>query len=215
MVAAVQPVKPRRSYDGSRRKEAAQQAHARLLDAALARFIDQGYAATTLESVADDVGASVATIHKQLGGKPGLVRSLCARALAGEGPVPAERRSDALQAAEKDPRLVIEGWGRLLAEVSPRVAPILLLVRDAASADPHAADLAGELDASRLARMNHNARSLVATGRLRAGLRQRDVRDVLWMYSAPELFELLVRRRGWSVAKYSQFATKAMLAALL
>ena len=127
-------------------------AHARLLDASLARFTQQGYAATTLESVADDVGVSVATIHKRLGGKPGLVRALCDRALAGDGPVPAEQRSDTLQAAGQDPRVVIEGWGLLLAEVSPKVAPILLLVREAAAADANAAALAVELDASRLAK---------------------------------------------------------------
>ena len=38
-----------------------------------------------------------------------------------------------------------------------------------------------------------------------------DVRDVLWMYSAPELFDLLVRRRGWTVRKYAEFATAAMV----
>ena len=79
-----------------------------------------------------------ATIYKTYGGKPGLVRALCERALGGVGPVPAEQRSDALQAGETDPRKVIEGWGRLTTEVAPRIAPLLLLLRDAADGDPAA-----------------------------------------------------------------------------
>jgi hypothetical protein len=56
-----------------------------------------------------------------------LVRGLCQRALAGAGATPAEVRSDSLKLSEGDPRRLIEGWGRLSAEVAPRVAPILLL----------------------------------------------------------------------------------------
>jgi hypothetical protein len=143
------------------------------------------------------------------------VRALCQRALAGAGPTPAEVRSDSLKLSEGDPRKLIEGWGRLSAEVAPRVAPILLLLRDAAGADAVAADLYNELDGNRLARMTDNARTLVGGGQLRGGLRLRDVRDVLWLYSSPELFDLLVRRRGWGVRRYSEFIAAAMIAALL
>jgi AcrR family transcriptional regulator len=208
-------VKPRRAYDTSARRERARITHEALLDAALARFLDQGYAATTVESIALDAGVSDATIYKSYGGKPGLVRALCERALAGAGPTPAEQRSDALKQREPDPRKVIEGWGRLTAEVAPRVAPILLLLRDAGGADAVAADLYDELDTNRLARMTENARALVDGGHLRAGLRLRDVRDVLWLYSSPELFDLLVRRRRWSVRRYSEFLAAAMIDALL
>jgi AcrR family transcriptional regulator len=208
-------VKPRRAYDASARRERARLSHEALLDAALARFLHQGYAATTIESIALDVGVSDATIYKSYGGKPGLVRALCERALAGAGPTPAEERSDALKQREPDARKVIEGWGRLTAEVAPRVAPILLLLRDAAGADAVAADLYEELDDNRLARMTDNARALVDGGHLRAGLRLRDVRDVLWLYSSPELFDLLVRRRRWAVRRYSEFLAAAMIDALL
>jgi AcrR family transcriptional regulator len=209
------PVKARRVYDASARRERARLSHEALLDAALARFLSRGYAATTIESIALDVGVSDATIYKSYGGKPGLVRALCARALEGAGPTPAEQRSDALKARESDPRKVIEGWGRLTAEVAPRVAPILLLLRDAAAADAVAAALYQELDGNRLARMTDNARALVDAGHVRSGLRLSDVRDVLWLYSSPELFDLLVRRRHWSVGRYSRFLAAAMIDALL
>lgn len=208
-------VNARRPYDAKRRREQARQTHDALLDAALERFDQQGYTATTIESIAAAAGVSDATIYKTYGGKPGLVRALCLRALGGEGPVPAEQRSDELKTRNADPRKVIEGWGRLTAEVSPRVAPILLLLRDAAGGDPAAAELHDELDRNRLTRMTHNARYLVDGGHVRRGVSLAHASDVLWTYSAPELFELLVRRRGWSVRKYARFVADSIAAALL
>ncbi len=210
-----QPVNGRRAYNATRRLERSRETHSGLLDAALRRFIEQGYAATTVESIASDAGVSEATIYKTYGGKPGLVRALCLRALEGQGPVPAEQRSDALRREQADPRRVIDGWGRLTAEVSPRVAPILLLLREAADGDPAAAALARELDDNRLARMTDNARYLVDGGHVRAGVRLSHARDVLWTYSSPELFDLLVRRRHWSVRRYGRFVAAGIASALL
>ena len=207
-------VKGARAYDASGRQERARQQHAAALAVAHERFLIHGYAATTVESIAEAAGVSAATIYKSYGGKAGLIRDLCRRALAGEGPVPAEERSNALR-SEPDPRHVIEGWGRLTAEVAPRVAPLLLVLRDAARADPEAASLHDELDRNRLARMADNARHLADSGGLRAGLTRRDVRDVLWLCSAPELYDLLVNRRGWSITKYSQFVADTMVNTLL
>jgi AcrR family transcriptional regulator len=215
MVAIPAQVNPRRAYNATLRRERARQTHEALLDAALARFLESGYAATTVDSIAEDAGVSAATIFKSYGGKPGLVHALCERALKGAGPIPAEHRSDALKQAETDPRRLIDGWGRLTAEVSPRVAPILLLLRDAASVDPLAAELHDELDRSRLKRMSLNARHLVAAGHVRPGIGLAATRDVLWLYSSPELYDLLVCRRRWTVARYSQFVADAMIAALL
>jgi AcrR family transcriptional regulator len=208
-------VNARRAYNADWRLEQSRKTHTTLLDAALYLFYERGYTATTIESIASAADVSEATIYKTYGGKPGIVRALCVRALGGQGPVPAEQRSDALKAGEVDPRKVIDGWGRLTAEVAPLVAPILLLLRDAAEGDPAAAALHEELDANRLARMTDNARYLVDGGYLRAGIRLSHVSDVLWTYSSPELFDLLVRRRRWSLRKYGRFIADAIANALL
>jgi len=208
-------VNPRRQYDASGRRERARIVHNALLDTALQRFTSDGYAATTIESIAADVGTSAATIYKSYGGKPGLVRALCHRALAGRGPVHAEQRSDELRTATTDAHDVVRGWGRLTAEVAPRVAPILLLLRDAASGDAAAAALHDELDKDRLRRMTANARFLVDNGHARTGITVAHARDILWTYSAPELFDLLVRRRRWTIDRYSAFVGDAIAGALL
>ena len=207
-------VKGARSYDASGRQERARRQFAAVLDTARARFLEHGYGATTVESIAQAAGVSVATIYKTYGGKAGLVRSLAQRALEGAGPVPAEERSNALRSGS-DPRAVIEGWGRLTAEVAPRISPLLLLLRTAAQTDPEAASLYDELDRARLARMADNARHLAKAGHLRDGVTAQDARDVLWLCSSPELYELLIVRRRWSLAKYSRFVTDTMVNALL
>jgi AcrR family transcriptional regulator len=207
-------VKGSRTYDASGRQARARAQHDATLDAAAERFLEHGYAATTVESIAHAAGVSTATIYKSYGGKAGLVRELCARALRGSGPVPAEERSNALR-SQVDARGLIEGWGQLVAEIAPRAAPLLLLLKTAAQDDAEAAALHAELDRARLARMADNARHLLAAGPVREEVTVREARDVMWLVTAPELYDLLVVQRRWSVSRFARFVTETMVAALL
>ena len=208
-------VKRTRRYDSARRQEAAQRRRAAIVEAASRLFVREGFSGTTIARIAEDAGVSEETVYKAFGNKIALVRAIRDKALAGEGPVHAERRSDRMQASEHDPRTIIRGWGVLTMEVAPRVAPVLLLVREAAASDPELARLQEEMDAARLTRMTHNARTLLKGGHLRQGITLDAAADVLWTYSSPELYELLVLRRGWSVERYGRFIADAMIAALL
>jgi AcrR family transcriptional regulator len=208
-------VKRKRQYDSTGRLAQASRNRDVVLDVAEQLFLDAGYATTTVAAIAAEAGVSVETIYKAFGGKPGLVRAIRARALAGEGPIPAEERSDRLRLHEKNPHRLIAHWGTLTTEVAPKVSPILLLVRSAAATDSEMATLLAELDADRLRRMTLNARHLEAAGHLRPGVSLADAVDTLWTYSSPELYELLVLRRGWKLERYGRFIAEAMAAALL
>jgi AcrR family transcriptional regulator len=215
MAVPTPPVKKKRAYDAGNRRERAQRNRDRIVDVAERRFVHDGYAVTTIAAIAADADVSGDTIYKAFGGKPGLVRAIRAKALAGAGPVPAEQRSDAIQEHEPDGRKIIEAWGALTTEIAPRVAPILLLIRAAAASDPEVNELLEEMDADRLRRMNDNARRLRDAGHVRAGITLSQTADVLWTYTAPELYELLVLRRGWSPKRYGRFVADAMINALL
>jgi AcrR family transcriptional regulator len=208
-------VKTTRRYDSSGRQHTADARRLAVLDAAGRRFLRDGYATTTVASIAGDAGVSVEMVYKAFGGKPGLVRALWESGLAGEAPVHAEVRSDAVSSTETDPSLIIATWARLSAEVAPRVAPVLLLVRTAAATDPDMQVLKDELDTERLARMAHNAGSLDRGGHLREGITRQMARDLLFTYSAPEIYELLVLRRAWSVDDFAEFIRRGIVAALL
>ena len=209
------PVKKPRRYHSTRRQEQARLTREAILEAARRRFLDDGYTATTIVAIAGDAGVSVDTVYKTFSGKSGLVRAICEKGLAGLGEVPAEARSDFLQTTESDPYVIMGGIGRLAAEVAPRVAPIMLLIRDAAVIDPEMGALKSELDDQRLERMTHNARNLADAGHLRPGLSVDDAGEIMWTYSSPEVYELLITRRGWSNERYAAFTTAALTAALL
>ncbi len=91
---------------------------------------------------------------------------------------------------------------------------MLLLVRAAAAHDPEMIGLAAELDAARRTRMTANARRLHKTGQLRRGQTVSVTTGVLWTYSSPELFDLLVQRSQWPVARYAAFVTEGITAQL-
>ncbi len=208
-------VKTRRHYDGAGRRAHAERTRTAVLEAAERLFLANGYAATTVASIAEAAGVSAETVYKAFRGKPGLVAAIRELRLAGVGPVHAETRSDVARARESDPRRLVAQWGKLTAEVAPRVSPILLLVRDAAATDPEMRALHARLDADRRRRMTVNARHLLRRGYLRTGVTLREATDVLWAFSSPDLYELLVVRRRWSVTRYGRFIGEAIGAALL
>jgi AcrR family transcriptional regulator len=208
-------VKRRRRYDATSRRARAVRTSAAIVDAAGRLFGRDGFQATTIAAIAADAGVSEETVYKKFRSKAGLVRAIRDRGLAGEGPAHAERRSNILQREERDPRRIIEGWGRLTLEVAPKVMPILQLVAAGAAGDPEMAGLRQELDLARLTRMRRNARSLARAGHLRAGMRAAEAADVMWACSSPELYDLLVVRSRWPLERYARFIVDVMIGALL
>ena len=207
--------KDTRTYDSRSRQAQAARNRDAILDIAKNRFLADGYAATTMASLAADAGVAVDTVHKAFGGKVGLARAIFERGLAGEGVISAPQRSDSMQNSEPDPRVVVHRWGVFSTEVAPLIAPIYLLIREASAVDPEMATLLADSQQQRRERMRHNARTLADRGHLREGVTLETATDVLWTYSSPELYELLVTNCGWDVAQYGRFLGDALSAALL
>src|SRR5438445_13421603 len=143
-----------------------------------------GYAKTTIATIAKDARVSVDTIYKSFGGKPGLIRAIRTRVLLGTGPIPAEQRSDEIQLHQPDPREIFRRWGEFGTEIAPIAAPILLLVCDAAGTHPELRRPLEEMDEDRLRRLTDNARRLVAAGELRHGITIAAAANVHLPYSA-------------------------------
>jgi len=185
------------------------------MDVALKKFLANGFAATTVAAIAEVAYVSPETIYKAFGGKPGLVRAICERGLDGGGTTPAEQRSDALQQSEEDPEQLMLALGQLAAEVAPRVAPLMLLLKAAGDTDPDMARLLTEFNDSRLQRMTDNARRMVGRGIIRSDLTVEEAGEICWTYTSPELYGLLVGDRGWSAERFGRFVGHALAAALL
>jgi AcrR family transcriptional regulator len=207
-------VKTRR-YDGSKRRGEAARTHARILEVAERLLLADGYAATTVAGIAAAAGVSPELVYKAFGGKAGLVREIQRRGLLGAGPTAAPDRSDAFAVTDIDARSLLWAWTGLSTEVAPRVSPIMLLLRAAAASDAALADLSDEVAGRRLERMALNAQRLSAHAGIRRDLTVEQLRDVLWTYTSPELYDLLVGQRGWTVDQYRDFLFHGMCGQLL
>lgn len=208
-------VKTPRRYDSSRRREQAHRTREEILEAARHEFLARGFAATTMASIAAGVGVSTDTVYKAFRNKTGLVRALHERALEGAGPEPAPVRSARIKEQEPDPRKILRAFGAFVGEVAPRVVPILLLVREAARSDSDLAAVATEMDEQRLAGFTRDAQRLHDQGHLRQDIPVQEAGDILWAYCSPELYDLLVVRRGWSPDRFGSWVGEAYVAALL
>jgi len=214
MGAADPDVKTSRRYDATRRRDAAARTRERVLDTAETLFLRHGYAATTVTAIARAAGVSDVLLYKSFGGKAGLVLAIQRRGLAGAGPVPAPHRSDQAAAEERSAVELICTWAHLAGEVAPRATPITLLVCDAAAQHQELVRVQAEIDRQRLDRMTLNAHRLTHRPGTRTDLSIEQIRDVLWTYSAPQIYDLLVLRRRWPIPAYVDFLTTGMTSQL-
>lgn len=211
------PVKPHRRYNSSRRQAQARLTRHDILEAARNLFLERGYAATTISSVAEAAGVSTETVYKAFRSKAGLVKAVFDVAIVGdEEPVAMlERDRVKRMLQEPDARKKLLMYGEHLAEAGPRAGQLQLLIRSAAVSDADASITWSQMIEERLRGMTEIARHLQEGGHLRPGVSLEEARDVLWTYNSVELYDLLVLQRGWDPQRYGRWIAKALTAALL
>lgn len=207
----------RRPYDSSLRRDQARLTRRSVVDAARALFLENGYAGTTIPSVAAAAGVSVETVYKAFRNKAGLAKAVFDVAIAGDDePVPMLEREGARRLrSEPDPRRKLRLYGQHLAEAGPRAGRLQLILRDAAASHPDAAAIWTQMVDERLTGMTRLAEHLHEGGHLRAGISVEEAAEVLWTYNSVELFDLLVLQRSWEPARYGRWIADALIAALL
>ncbi len=212
------PVKPRRPYNSNGRRQRAASTRAAVLDAAQNAFVEHGYAAVSIPAIAATAGVSPEFVYKAFGAKPALLKAVFDRSVVGDDePVAMQDRPDVRRLASLgDAEPVLDGYAEMLGQVQVRVAPVYLLARDAAAADPAAAaPILDQMRTERLLGMTAMAEQLIRIGGLRDGLTQDEVRDILWTLNSPEIYELIVLRRGWAIDRYVEFVRGNLRSTLL
>jgi AcrR family transcriptional regulator len=185
----------------------------RMLEAARELFVLNGYGATTLKEIADRADVAVQTIYFTFGNKRVLLKELVDVAIAGDlEPVATMDRPwfhEVLAAPTAEAHLRLHVGGTR--EILERVAPIVEMLRAAASADPA---IAGQWDDDadpRFAVHLEAARSLVAKPGVRAGLTAEHAADLLFGLLSPELYQVFVRDRGWSPERWESWAADTLV----
>lgn len=207
----------KRRYDSSGRRERARARRRAVVVAAKALFECDGFHQTTIAAVAEHARVSVESVYKGFGTKAALAKAVFDFVIAGDDePVPVWQRpeADAIR-AEPDVRRKIVIYTSGLAMRQQRSAKVQILIRDGGHTDETLAAVWQQLLGERLNGMTMLGRHLAETGQLRDGIELAEVRDVLWTYTAVELYELLALHRGWPVDRYAEWIGRAMTAALM
>jgi AcrR family transcriptional regulator len=175
----------------------------RVLHAAREQFRREGWAATTVASIAAAASVSVDTVYASVGRKPQLLLAVIDMTLADSADaLPAEQRTyvqDIATATTADEKIAI--YAAALARLLPQVAPLQEALRRAGESDEECAAVWRHLVERRAANMRLFAADLRATGRLRPDLDDDRVADIVWATNSAEFFSLLAQR-GWSPAEF-------------
>jgi AcrR family transcriptional regulator len=198
------------------RSERSRRTRQRIVDAATALFVEQGYVATTLEDVARRADVSVQTIYYSFGTKRRVLEAVLGATVAGdhEHVGPLDRPWVASLAGQPEPRAALGALVEGALAIVARTVPVYEVIRRAAS-DPDVADL---LDTNRRER-GEVQRELVAllhrAGHLRDGLELEDAVTVVYGLVNEEVFQLFVSDCGWTPERFGVWVHDTLASQLL
>jgi TetR/AcrR family transcriptional regulator of autoinduction and epiphytic fitness len=207
----------KRRYESVHRQAQAQQTRRAILDAAAALFVEPGYAATPLTTIAAEAGVAIQTVYKVFGSKQAILSALVDVTVAGDDePVALPDRefvAEIRALAGVRPRL--ERYARHLTEIHARQVQVMLALAAAATADTEAAAIWRKHVDDRRHGMTMFAADLISTGEVRPDHTVDTVADVLWLAMDVRNYDWLVRQRGWPVERFQRWYVDTVAAALL
>ncbi len=209
-------VKPRRRYESPRRREQAAATRLAILEAAERLFGERSYAGTSVAEIAEAAGVALKTVYAVFGTKAEVLRALWNLRMRGdEEPVPlAERAWFRETIDESDPTLRLALLARNARIVRERTGVLPEVVQQAAPLDEQIAELWERFQREFYERgMRTIAKTLERDGVLSVELKT--ATDILWTLTHPDLYLLLVHRRGWKPAAYERWLTDTLRTQLL
>ena len=210
------PRKTRR-YESPQRRAQAAATRAQILEAAGRLFVQQGFTATSMASIAAEAGVALKTVYVAFETKSGVLRSVWNLRLRGDGEDRAvQDRAWYLEVlAEPDPRRRLLLNARNSREVKERVDGLFAVIRDAAPTDVDIRELWGRIQRDFHENQAAIVRGLDDVGALRAGLDVGRATDVLWTLNHPDVWLLLVGERRWTPVAYERWLGETTCAELL
>ena len=198
------------------RSDRALQTRHRMLDSARELFVSQGYAATTMERIADDAGVAVQTLYYSFRTKGQLLCEVVEATAAGEdAPVPVAQRPwmREVLGATSGPRvlaLTVEHG----ADIFVRAAPLWPAVA-AATVDPLVDRYWRGVAAGRREGQARMVARLADLGALRDGLSHERATDIVVTLFGHDVFRSLVSEATWSVPEYKAWLLTTLAQQLL
>lgn len=201
----------KRSYSSAKREAQARETRASILDAAHELFVASGFAATTVQAIADQAGVAVQTVYVVFGNKRELLRQLIERTIAGDDePTPITERAEARAvAAEPDAHRRAAMDAALSRSITERVAPIVRVASEAAASDPELAALMETVKAARRREMIASATLVAGADGLR--LDSAEAAATLYVLYSPQVADMLMGDYGWTPKRYENWLARMIL----
>jgi AcrR family transcriptional regulator len=189
----------------------------RIVEAATRLFLRQGYAATSINSIASEAGVAVQTVYASMRTKKDILEAVIQRGVRGaedEVPLIAGAPWRAME-EEADPHEKLATFARIHREICEREAELFVVLEIAAAVDAEVEPLLRDKEHFRYRDQVRVARSLQREGHLRTGLSARRAGDIIWALASERVYLALVRERGWSPKAYEAWLTEQLVGALL
>lgn len=208
-----------RAYDSSARIQGAQQTRATIVETARDLLLHGGYPAMTVASLAAAAGVSPQTVYNSVGNKAAVVKAVYDQVMAGDdSEVAMSDRPEfkALFDAADRPAFAraYAAWVRVRwSQAGPLLGALL-----AHGTDATLVEFTATIEQERYVGTTHAITGL----RDRIGLPDRyagkrglnRLIDAVWTLNAPDNYDRLVRRRGWSPKVYETWLTEQVSALL-
>ncbi len=211
MEDATQSTEGKRPYHSRVRQRQAEDTQRRIIAAARSLFASRGYAATTLEAIAELADVSPKTLGAVFGSKRALLAEVINPEAFG---TQIWQLIEAVRATEDPTRRLA-----LVAQITRRayepLANELELLRTAGAVAPELADLASLVEARRRENQARLVASLHEQGVLRPGLSLEEAADILWVLTSFDLYRLLVVKQRWEPARYERWLAHLLIQQML
>jgi AcrR family transcriptional regulator len=208
-------VSVKRSYSSAKREAQANETRRSILEAAGELFVGTGYAATTIQMIAERAGVAVQTVYAVYGNKRELLRQMIESAITGDDDaLPITQRAEARAIAdEPDARRRAELDAALSRSITERVAPIVRVAGEAAASDPELATMMNAMRAARRREMIESAKILTGPDGLRTDLE--DAAATLYVLYSPAVADMLMGDYGWSPGRFEKWLARMMLGTVI
>lgn len=184
--------------------------------AAVDRFLELGYAATSVADIAASAGVAVQTVYNTVGNKAAVLShalDASAAGVADQTTVRDRLRAEVGEATNAGEVIdVLVDW---FCEVHPRIAPILQVIEEAAAADAEVAALLQRRERQRFDGYREAAAAIAE--RTDGPVHGRDdaIAAAMWSTAHPRTWRFLVEVEGWSPAQYRAWLDAQLRAMLL
>lgn len=196
-----------------RRQRAARQTRQRIVSAAHDLFVQQGYAATTIQQIAERADVAWQTVYSVFGNKVAILSAVFDVAVAGDDePVRIIDRPFAQAIRETaDPTEKTRLHARHMRETYARIAGITGVIEAAAGADPEIAALWHRLQDQRRYGMGIAAADIIQAAQAEGRpvhVSAEHAGDIMWFLTGPWAYRAFVTDRGWSLEEYEEWMAR-------